>query len=657
MNPSRIWPKVLRLNPVMNRKIIISLFVFFLLLGSGSSALADSTVLAAIPLAAAPSPNFTFGPPQHYPVGEPPAGIAQGDLNGDGKLDLVTSNTSSANISVLINNGNGTFAPAVNYATSVSAIALVLADLNGDLRPDVVMAHPGLSNISVLLGNGDGTFQNFVTYPTSYDPHAVQVGDFNGDGKPDLAVPNEASSNINILLNNGNGTFQPFIATIVGQNPVNLDKGDFNGDGKLDLAVTFDPLPFNMNSTVLVLLGNGNGTFTTGASYQVGLKPYCVIVADVNGDSKLDLVTANSAIGVGTSNISVLLGNGNGTFQNAVNYPASASGGQVRATDFNKDGYLDLVTSDTVNDRISLLFGNGNGTFQAPVNYPAGHQSQFMAIGDYNGDGVLDLATWDGLGNSATVLLGSILAPPTISKAFGTSNILLNASTTLTFTIHNPNLADSLSQISFTDNMPAGLVVDLGGSLTSTCNGTTNLNGSTITLTGGALAAGASCTISVGVKATTDGTKNNITNPITSTESGTGATSNTATLNVCDPLKVTSTLDNNLCGTLRYATDFLTANPAYSSKIININLSTVPGSITLSGSSLNIPASVTINGVCNSLTKKPDITINGSGIVGPGLTLNGSNTLTGLKVKGFLGSQIHALKGGNKLKCVASTLG
>ena len=131
--------------------------------------------------------------------------MAAGDLNGDGKLDLVVANFDAGKISVLLGQGNGQFATAVDYPVGKQPAFVLVGDVNGDGKLDVVVANEADGTLSVLLGNGDGTLQNPVTYRTVPDPVYVVMGDFNGDGKPDLAVAGSASNTIAVLLNDGTG--------------------------------------------------------------------------------------------------------------------------------------------------------------------------------------------------------------------------------------------------------------------------------------------------------------------------------------------------------------------------------------------------------------------------------------------------------------------
>jgi hypothetical protein len=180
-----------------------------------------------------------------------------------------------------------------------------------------------------------------------------------------------------------------------GTNPDSAAVGDFNGDGKLDLAVANEG-----SDNVSILLGNGDGTFQAAVDYGAGTDPDSVAVGDFRGNGKLDLVVANYY----SNNVSILLGNGDGTFQAAVNYGVSAPT-SVAVGDFNGDGKLDLAVANVFS--VSVLLGNGDGTFQAAVNYGAGAEPAWVAVGDFNGDGKLDLAVANVATGNVSVLLGN----------------------------------------------------------------------------------------------------------------------------------------------------------------------------------------------------------------------------------------------------------
>ena len=358
-----------------------------------------------------------------YNVNPSPWSVAMGDLNGDGKPDLVTTSENAGGVSVLLGNGDGTFRSRVDYATGPDAIAVAIGDLNGDGKPDLVVADQLGPYVSVLLGNGDGTFQTPLDYTTGNLPFSVAIGDFNGDGKPDVAVANRGSNNVSVLLGNGDGTFQSHVDYPVNsgaRGPFSVAIGDLNGDGIADLATA------NIStSTVSVLLGNGDGTFRTHVDYATDNNPFWVAIGDLNGDGKPDLVSSNAD---GSNTVSVLLGNGDGTLQPHVDYATGDNPLSVAIGDFNGDGKPDLVTGDQVGTKVSVLPGTGDGTFPTHVEYTADQNPVSVAVGDLNGDGKPDLAVSDSAASGVTVLLneGAPVAQLTTALAFGHAPIGLH---------------------------------------------------------------------------------------------------------------------------------------------------------------------------------------------------------------------------------------
>jgi hypothetical protein len=225
---------------------------------------------------------------------------------------------------------------------------------------------------------------------------SVALGDFNGDGKLDLAVANGEENSISVFLGNGDGTFQSAKNTTVGLFPSPIAVGDFNGDGAFDLAFQNEGNS-GRNSNVTVLLGNGDGTFRTGQNLAVGYVNVAPAVGDFNGDGKLDLAIASPT----TSSINVFLGNGDGTFQTAKSFAVGPINSAPVAGDVNGDGKLDLVVGGGV------LLGNGDGTFQ-PIHYFFNGAANSLALQDLNGDGKLDLVyTTTFPSDSVNVMLGN----------------------------------------------------------------------------------------------------------------------------------------------------------------------------------------------------------------------------------------------------------
>jgi hypothetical protein len=243
-------------------------------------------------------------------------------------------------VSVLLGNGDGTFQAAHDYAVSSGASAVAVADFNGDGKLDLAVTYLDPQDVvSVLLGNGNGTFQAAQkSYPVGFDPWSMAVGDFNGDGHLDLAVANLLSDNVSVLLGKGDGTFQNTQSYAAGSYPDFVAVGDFNGDGHLDLAVA----DF---SSISVLLGNGEGTFRAAPRYlSGGNSPLAVAVGDFDHDGHLDLAVANQGY-YDPGNVSVLLGKGKGTFEDAQSYAAGPSPTSAAVGDFNGDGIPDLVVA------------------------------------------------------------------------------------------------------------------------------------------------------------------------------------------------------------------------------------------------------------------------------------------------------------------------
>jgi len=361
--------------------------------------------------------------------------VAVADLNGDGRPDLVVPNACSISvgcsdsepIGVLLGNGDGTFQPALTYSsggvTSYVLGSVAIADVNRDGKPDVVVTNACGSNsncatgsVGVLLGNGDGTFQPAVTYGSGgYFDISVAVDDVNGDGKPDVLVANDCadivcqgSGMVGVLLGNGDGTFDSAIRYDSGGHYArSVAVADVNGDGKPDLLVTNDCFLNCTVGLVAVLLGNGDGTFQQAVAYDSnGSHRKSVAVADVNGDSRPDLLVANYCAadstcgGGGPGAVDVLLGNGDGTFRPAATYSSGADdANSIAVADVNGDGKPDLLVTNQCADlinctsgTIAVLVGNGDGTFQPAVTYDSGgYFAQSIAVADVNGDSKSDL--------------------------------------------------------------------------------------------------------------------------------------------------------------------------------------------------------------------------------------------------------------------------
>jgi len=351
----------------------------------------------------------TFGKPTIYSMGGP-AALGTADFNGDGKIDIVTANAlgNISLLSVLLGEGNGSFQAAPQKALTAftafaSTVGMASADLNGDGFTDFVDAES--TGTQVLLGGGDNqlTIGQFIsTVATS-----IALADVNGDGHKDL-IMTTSGANVVVFLGNGDGTFQAALNSNASGIQAAVAVGDFNGDGKPDLVLI-------VSGALGVMLGEGNGTFAAPAQlFAVGSEPDSIAVGDFNKDGKLDVVVAN----FGTpSSISLLLGNGDGTFQPQTNLPLPANAGpwQVLVADLNGDGNPDIVSSNNNEAFLSIYLGNGDGTFQSPAHAPCAFAPENMVILDFNGDGIPDIAFMSFGEADAGILAGKgdgTFAPP-----------------------------------------------------------------------------------------------------------------------------------------------------------------------------------------------------------------------------------------------------
>src|SRR5579862_956695 len=326
-----------------------------------------------------------------YATGQGPETVAVGDFNGDGRMDIVTGNTNSSSdtVSVLLGKADGTFAPAVDYAAGGTPLGVAVGDFNGDGKLDIAVLYGSGSTVSVLLGKGDGTFKPFVSTTAGVSGQSIAVGDFNGDGKLDVAISDNESSTpgVDVMLGKGTGTFNAAVPYATASDPRQVVVADFNGDGKLDLATV------NSGSeSVSVLLGTGSGKFGAHVEYSTS-QPGCITLAagDLRNDGKVDIVAGCQSNGV----LEAFLGNGDGTFSTKPKtYKVPAGVDKIVAADFNGDGKLDVAaTNGSSSGMVSVLEGSGTGTLKTAVAFGTNFGPTALAAADFNGDGRTDLVT------------------------------------------------------------------------------------------------------------------------------------------------------------------------------------------------------------------------------------------------------------------------
>jgi hypothetical protein len=346
--------------------------------------------------------------------------LALADFNGDGKLDLATcytvvgtgSNAHRGTVQVLLQDSAhpGKFLAPANYPVGNDPFTIAVGDLNGDGKPDIVTANASTTNpngVSVVLQNGNGQFLPAASYSTGNVVNSVAIGDVNGDGRADLIVAD--AGGVSILLQNSAspGTFTAAGTVSITGGASSAAVSDVNGDGVPDLVAA-------NGANVFVFLGNASalGTFLPAATYRSGQQPIFVAVADLNGDGKPDIAVADEGLPTTTTGVHVLLQDPSspGTFQAPTDYVTGSGSTELAIAEIDGEGTPDIAAASGTN--VSVLFGSisSRGTFPTIDNYPGNPvQTGFgtvppmvlwVAIGDLNGDGKPDLVFADDTGVS-----------------------------------------------------------------------------------------------------------------------------------------------------------------------------------------------------------------------------------------------------------------
>jgi hypothetical protein len=350
----------------------------------------------------------TFQVHVDYSVGDFPTGVVAGDFNGDGKIDLAITNKFDNAISILYGNDDGTFQPQMSVAVGSEPTSIGAGDFNRDGRTDLIASCVGSGVVSVLLNTGAGTFTRVDTSSGVLGPSKslVVTGNFANDGNLDAVISTETQ--LYLLKGEGNGSFMsptPVLGTTAGE-IYSLVAVDINHDGKIDLAYgSVGPTVFS------VVFGNGSGKFSTPVTSPI-VAIESIALADINGDGFLDLVAAEQWL----NSVAIVLGNGKGQFGLAktVNLSGTVYGPNSSVVaDFNGDGKLDLAVAETnfPTGQVAVSLGKGQASFGTPVISPllseAINNQDLMLSGDFNGDGKLDLIIMDDYSIGFQVLLGN----------------------------------------------------------------------------------------------------------------------------------------------------------------------------------------------------------------------------------------------------------
>ena len=377
------------------------------------------------------APDPRFAPPESYdnPGRGQPQNVVKGDFDEDGVADLAMSVADAPDNAVSLFRGkrNGTFAePPRRFDAASDAAYVVRSDFDGDGHLDLAVSDLGAApngpgSVSVLFGTGEGTFKGRQSFPSGgTQPGGLAAPDVDGDGDKDLAVanslpgdPNDLAGNVTILLNDGEVAFEagqsieppsPPSSRVA---PVFLAAGDLDGDGDPDLLATVAIATQAGETGNVLVLENEEGRYARGQSVAVGAEPQQIVLGLFDGDRRPDFATANAGP---NNDVSVGLGNGDGTFGKAREFPSGGVGPtSLLARDLNKDGKKDLAVSNIGEGpggggNVGVLPGRGDGTFSRPETFRAGNGPAGLTAGRFYRDGRPDLAVADVFSNKLSVL-------------------------------------------------------------------------------------------------------------------------------------------------------------------------------------------------------------------------------------------------------------
>jgi gliding motility-associated-like protein len=450
--------------------------------------------------------SCSFDPKVDFTSGSGPFLISIGDFDGDGKPDLAATNYSSNTVSVYRNTssgaGNINFATKVDFTTGNSPLSVAAADVDADGKLDLVVTNSGLgTTVSVFrntsTGPGNINFDARVNFTTGANPNFVSAGDLDKDGKPDLAVVNFSSGTLSIFLNTstgpGNVNFATKLDFTTGQQPNAVAIGDFDKDDMADVAVVnlgdSDVSIFRNLST-----GPGSINFDTRVDFATGNTPRYISIGDLDGDDKPDFAVANDDVGPTTIYRNSSSATGNINFS-AQPYALAGSGPRVVSMgDVDGDSKPDMVVSNQNDNNVSAfknLSTSGSISFSTKVDFGVGARPFTVSIGDFDGDGKADLAATNFNGTSLSVLRNTIVVPSITS--FTPTTDVAGAAVTITGTNFDTTPANNIvsfngtaavvtasTATSITTTVPVGATT---GAITVTvaCNTATSATNFTVT--------------------------------------------------------------------------------------------------------------------------------------------------------------------------------
>ncbi len=330
------------------------------------------------------TPDGLDGDRRDYSAVSNPRSLAFLDFNNDNKIDIATAGGNTG-VAVLINAGDGTYPTKVSVAVG-SVPRVAAGDINGDSFPDIIMSNFSTDNMTVLINDTAGGFNAPASYPVGDGPQYPALADLDGDGDLDYvssAATSTAMGNIAVLFNNGSGVFGSPTTYPITNFAVRLEVGDVNGDGSPDLVV-----PRLFGTEASVFMNNGSGVFAAPVDYTTDSRPQTLSLGDVDGDGDLDLVTANDTF---PQTATILFNDGAGVYGSRVDVPMDTDAEDVKLTDFDADGDLDMLITNPGVAGYTILLNDGGGVFTHESDYLVGRLPNLFDTADLNEDGVLDI--------------------------------------------------------------------------------------------------------------------------------------------------------------------------------------------------------------------------------------------------------------------------
>ncbi len=382
-------------------------------------------------------------------------GFAFGDIDGDGKTDMVIANTLGSGVSVFRNISttgviaSSSFATKVDFATATGARAISVVDMDGDGKLDIVVGNFNSNNVSVLLNTAtsgsitSGSFAAAVSFVVGSSPVNMVTGDFDGDGKADVAVVNNGSTTISILRNLssvGSISLAAKVDFTTGGAPLGIAAGDIDGDGKLDIAVA------NSSAATVSVFRNtssqgsiNSSSFATKVDFTTGTSPSGVSIGDIDGDGKPDMIVGNTSSNTLSlfHNIATSGSLTTGSFEAKVDFATGTGANYIALGDLNGDGKVDIAVSNLSSNTVSLFRNTTSATggftsssLATKVDLTTGNSPNIVWIGDLDGDGRPEVATNNYNGLNASIMRGNN-PPPTIT-AVSPNTAIPGTSITLT---------------------------------------------------------------------------------------------------------------------------------------------------------------------------------------------------------------------------------